>query len=139
VHGAGGDGESLAGLIRLQMPAGSTLLQLAGRPRRDEALLLLRDGYRLATLETYETIAVERLPNAISEALRAGTLDAVLHFSPRAATVFLDLAIEAGLTEHAMVLIHVCISKAAADSRLTAPRIAAAPSLDAMLAALSSG
>jgi uroporphyrinogen-III synthase len=139
VRPAGGDGESLAGLIRQHMPAGSALLQLAGRPRRDEALLLLRDSYKLTTLETYETIAAQHLSDPVITAFGTGTLDAALHFSPRATAVFLDLAAEAGLAEQAADLMHVCISQAAADSRLKAPRIAAAPSLDAMLEALSRG
>lgn len=137
VHAGDGDSRNLAALIRSQMPARSRLLQLAGRPRSDEALLQLKEQYRLATLETYETISANRLPDAIIHALDKDMLDAVLHFSPRATAVFLDHVTECGLAQKATNLIHVCISRAAADIRLVSPRIAAKPTLSAMLIVLA--
>jgi uroporphyrinogen-III synthase len=131
-----GDGAELARRVADRLPAGTHVLCLAGRPRRDEALAALENLYRLTVAETYETIACESLPLAAAEALRLGNLDAVLHFSPRAARVFGDLAASAGLLPEAQALLHVFISEAAADLRFARRSVAARPNLESMVAAL---
>jgi uroporphyrinogen-III synthase len=136
VRTADGDAAALARLVRGSMAPGSKLLHLAGRPRRDEAIEALGDDFRITVAETYETAAVETLPATAAEAIRDGNLDAVLHFSPRAAKVFGDLAAKAGVLAPAIDLLHVFISTAAADPRLPNNRIARKPDLESVVAAL---
>jgi uroporphyrinogen-III synthase len=136
VEAAQGDGAALAGLIRERMPAGSRLLHLAGRPRRDEAIAVLGRHCALVVAETYETVACRDLPPRAAEALHGGLVDAVLHFSPRAASVFGDLVEKAGLLAKAQVLRHVFISAAARDARFPDGRVAERPSLESVADAL---
>jgi uroporphyrinogen-III synthase len=136
VHAAEGDSHDLARQLLAKVPPGSRILQLAGRPRRDEAIAALGRHFRLTVAETYETVASARLPASLGQMLTDGTLDAVLHFSPRAAVVFADLAQAEGLLAEVEKLTHVFISAAAVDPRLPRARIAAKPSLESIIAAL---
>jgi uroporphyrinogen-III synthase len=136
VTAAAGDSRELARSLRAGMPEGSRILQLAGRPRRDEVLAALAGQFHLTTVETYETIARDVLPDDARKALTRRELDAVLHFSPRATRVFGDLAAKAGLLVAAQALTHVFISSAAADPRFPKGRIARRPSLESILDAL---
>ncbi len=131
-----GDAAALARMAVARLPAGARLLQLAGRPRRDEAIRALDGRFRITVAETYETAAAKALPADVAAALSAGRIDAVMHFSPRAASVFADLAAAAGLLSAAQRMLHVFISPAAAESRLPRGRIAERPSLESMLDAL---
>ncbi len=81
--------------------------------------------------------AVERLPRDVVQAIKQGEIGAVLHFSPRATSVFCDLAAAAGVMEATSALVNVVISDAARDKRLPQARVAARPTLEAMVAALS--
>jgi uroporphyrinogen-III synthase len=131
-----GDAAALARLAAAELPAGAHVLHLAGRPRRDEAIRALGGRLRITAVETYETVAAAALPAEAARALAAGGIDAVLHFSPRAAAVFADLAAAAGLLEAARRAAHVFISAAAAERRLPPGRVAERPSLESMLDAL---
>jgi uroporphyrinogen-III synthase len=131
-----GDAEGLARLVRERIPAGSRLLHLAGRPRRDAAIRALSGDYALVVAETYETVAVDALPAAAAAALSAAAVDAVLHLSPRAASVFADLTARAGLAAAVRTPIHVFISEAARDPRLPPGRVAARPDIESVVAAL---
>jgi uroporphyrinogen-III synthase len=133
--GEGGAAE-LAAIVCAECPEGSRLLHLAGLPRRDTAIVALQERYRLVVAETYETVARQALPAPIAQALLRGGLGAVLHFSPRAAQVFGDLAHLAGLLPAAKALVHVFISHAAIDARFPNRRIASRPSLESMVDAL---
>jgi uroporphyrinogen-III synthase len=137
VISAGANSIALAALIRSQARRGSHLLQLAGKPRRDVAIQALEGDYKLSTVETYETVACSHLPDTIAVALRRKNINAVMHFSPRAATTFMDLVEVAGLVEIATDLRHICISSTARDSRFGNAIIATHPTLGAMLEALS--
>jgi uroporphyrinogen-III synthase len=128
---------ALAALIKGQAIPGASLLQLAGQPRRDAAIQALRADYQLTTVETYVTVAHRNLPDAIADALRGNMVDVVLHFSPRAAIVFMNLVEAAELNEAASKLKHICISAAAVDPRFLNVTIASQPSLNAMLKAIS--
>jgi uroporphyrinogen-III synthase len=136
VRTADGDAAALARLVRSSMTTGNTLLHLAGRPRRDEAIAALGADFRIILAETYETGSVGSLPDAAAQAIRDGQLDAVAHFSPRAARVFGDLADHAGLLTRAQKLLHVFISPAAVDPRFPLTRIARKPDLESVVAAL---
>jgi uroporphyrinogen-III synthase len=137
VTSAGANSIALATLIRSTASRGSRIVQLAGKPRSDAAIQALGSDYKLSTIETYETMACGHLPEVISDALKKKTIDAVMHFSPRAATTFIDLVEAADLAEIAVDLRHICISSAARDSRLNVVTIATHPTFDAMLEAIS--
>jgi len=133
VRSAEGDSADLAAMIAAD--PGRRLLYLAGRPRRDAALTALA-GFKIATVETYETVPVEALPPIAAAALASDDVEAVLHFSPRASSVFADLVGRAGLMPQAARLLHIFISPAAALDAFTRRRIAQRPNLAAMIAAL---
>ena len=137
VRSADGNGEALATLAQRALPTGTKLTYLAGRDRRDEALQALSNQHQITTLEVYEVRVVERLPKELRLALEGEQLDAALHFSPRASTLFADLMADADLLPHAQKLIHVCISQAATDARLPWSWVAERPRLDSMLHALA--
>ena len=60
------------------------------------------------------------LPPALIEALRARTLDAVLHYSKRSADNFLTGARTAGVEGNALAIRHVCLSAQVAEPLRTA-------------------
>jgi uroporphyrinogen-III synthase len=136
VISAGADSKALVQIVGEKLSDGISLLYLAGRPRRDELIQELNGRYQLETVETYETPASATLPETIAAALGRNEIDAVMHFSPRAAKVFMDLSDVAGLS-HAIALIHhICISKAATDPRMTKAIIASHPTLNGMIEAI---
>ncbi len=90
----------------------------------------------MTIVETYETRAVEVLPRLAAEAMRRETVEAILHFSPRAALIFELLAAKSGLSSQAGRLLHVFISEAAVIDAFPHRRIAERPNLAAMIAAL---
>ncbi|MGL4636835.1 MAG: uroporphyrinogen-III synthase [Beijerinckiaceae bacterium] len=137
VHSARGDGEALAALLKNHTANGSRLLYLAGVPRRDTAIQTLAADFQLTTIEVYQTLPVASLDTKIVAALKQGKLDAVMHFSPRAAEVFLNLAEKAGVQMHIQNVLHVCISTATQDKRMIRTSVAQHPTLEGMIAALT--
>lgn len=125
----------------LASPESWRWLYLAGAPRRptiERAMELA--GRALAIRVVYETRIADVLPAAAARALQAGEIDAVLHYSPRSALAFRQLACAAGLEREASALLHVAISAAAAaplrgwGQRV---RAAKAPSENSMLESLT--
>jgi uroporphyrinogen-III synthase len=137
VYSARGNASALALLVSNQVPAGSRLLHLAGKTRDSAPIAALESSYACEVLETYETRAVDTLPENAVAALRERKIDAVMHFSPRATRVFMDLIDAAMLGEVASEIQHLCISAKAVDPRCRIIRIASTPTLDAMLQTLS--
>jgi uroporphyrinogen-III synthase len=133
IRSAAGDSTDLAQLVRSQLKAGMRLGYLTGRPRNDEAIQALSDIYSVETVETYETLAADILPAVAMDGLESGTLNAVLHFSPRAAVVFAELVDKAGFFLQADQILHVFISKAAVQPRFCLRAIAKKPTLESML------
>jgi len=134
------DAASLATLILSDHPQG-VLLYLAGRQRkRDLEDRLRAGGLKVETVEVYDARACLALEAETVVALRAGRLDAVMHFSRRSAKLFTELAAMAGLAPQAGRLRHICISPDAALglSGFEAHNIvlASEPDLPSMLAAL---
>ena len=144
VRSASGAACDLAALIGRDMPPGATLLQVAGRDRRQEpAQSLGRAGFAIETWEAYAAEAAAYLPDPIATALRAQTIDAALHFSRRSAAILADLAAASGLSDPLGALLHVCLSPQVALGleSLPSPRvlIAAQATERALLAALDQG
>lgn len=117
VYSAGGDGGDLATLIgeRLHDP-GHPLLYLAGDDRaRDMAAELAPHGLRLETVVVYRARAALRFPPDIAEALKAGRIDGVLHYSRRSTAIFVDCVRADDATEAAARLTHFCLSARASE------------------------
>ena len=97
-------------------------------------------GFTVETEVLYEVAQVVSLPSVITHALRDGTLDGVLLFSPRSARIFASLVAAANLSSPCAKLTAFCISAAtaAASAPLTFAHVAIAstPNQDAMLALL---
>ncbi|CAN7227872.1 uroporphyrinogen-III synthase [Bosea sp. LjRoot237] len=120
-HSAQGGRAELLTLILQQLPQGQKLLFVAGRDRHEDLPQQLRDaGYEVTVWTAYEAKAVDVLPAPAAEALRDGSADAALHYSPRSAQIFLDLAGKAGLAEQAQALPQLALS-----IEIAAPLIAA--------------
>ena len=85
------------------------IVYLAGRDRKPDIERALRiTGQLVETVETYEARPAETLAAPVVSALRGGHIDGVLHFSRRSATLFLALAVKAGVGT--APLRHVCLS-----------------------------
>jgi uroporphyrinogen-III synthase len=111
IHSADGDVDDLARLIAARH-AGGALLHLAGENRAGDL------GAPLAPLDmTVETAVVYRAAKvsayaaAAAEALAAGWIDGVLHYSRRSAEAYLDCARTGGLLAQALVPRHYCLSQ----------------------------
>lgn len=134
---AEGDAVSLSRLIRGQLRPGLALLHVTARHHKDEPAASLRAaGFSVLQWEAYEAEAVEALPEAAIEALRAGQIGAALHYSRRSADLVVRLAEEAGLASNLRAVLHLCLSADVAAPLTTtgaATRVAGDPSEDALL------
>ena len=137
----GGDGAALAGALAPRLPPGARLVYLAGSPRHSalEEGLAAR-GFHVTVHSRYAMVRAARLPDEAGDALRAGTLDAALHYSAESARAFLTLVDAAHLLPQAQKIPHLCLSAAIAavfppGFRLFTAKIAEE---DALLALLES-
>lgn len=143
IRSAAGDVRALARLIGAAgLPAGSTLVHPGGEQRAGDLGAALREyGLNLVSPVVYRMESATALPDCAHAALAAGTLDAVLHYSPRSARVFADLAVAGGIADAALRPLHACLSPAVAEALepLGAPSvvIAAHPDEPALLDALA--
>lgn len=113
---AEGDAISLSALIRRELPPAASLLHITARHHKEEPAASLRAaGYSVTLWEAYEAEAVESLPEAGEDALRAGRIAAVLHYSRRSAELFLGLATDADLVASLRAAQHLCLSDDVAE------------------------
>jgi uroporphyrinogen-III synthase len=106
------DAKALSGTILQAVPSGARLVHVAGRDRKPEPQASLEAaGFTVATWIAYEAVAEQALPAAIDAALRAGTLDAALHYSRRTAETASTLTRAVGLEEAFLRLAHACLSE----------------------------
>jgi uroporphyrinogen-III synthase len=111
VHSADGDVRDLVSLVAREQSATAPLLYLAGEERTaDLTAELGRRGLAVRTVVVYRAHAAERFPPAVEQAIAAGELDGVLHYSQRSAAKFINCAGAADLGERALRLIHYCLS-----------------------------
>lgn len=111
VTSAGGDVRDLVRLIaERSADAAAPLLYLAGENRAADLVseLTVR-GIAAETVVIYRAITVP-FPQELTAALQAGQVDAVLHFSKRSAEAYLAGAAQAGVTQQALAVRHVCLS-----------------------------
>ena len=93
--------------------AGKRVVYLAGRNRKAdiETALSVMDQ-PIDVIEVYEAVAARGLDTRVAEAISEDTVDAVLHFSRRSATLFVDLARAVDLDDR---VVHVCLSADVAE------------------------
>jgi uroporphyrinogen-III synthase len=133
------DARSLARLIARRQPAGAPpLLYVAAQDRGgDLAGDLAALGVAVKTAVAYRAVKAEVLPDAAREALAAGALEGVLHFSRRTAEAYLDCCSNAGLLRRGLAPAHYCLSAPVAEPLVGAGaahiRVAARPEEAALL------
>jgi uroporphyrinogen-III synthase len=135
VRSADGDARALADATAAWVPAGATLLHVCAEDAPGTLSERLNQaGFTVRRCALYRIEPATQLPSETQMALRAGSLDAAMFFSPRTAGIFVQLA--EGLPTEGLTAL--CISRATAEA--LAPRdfaqikVAAQPNQDAMLA-----
>ena len=142
VEGANGDAAALAQALPrwAKAEAGALLHAVGAQGAGRLASLLAAKGYEVRTVILYDVVAAATLPEPAARALKEGSLDAALFFSPRSARVFRDCTLKAGLAAACARLLAVCISPAVASAlsplSFAEIRVAAAPSQAGMLGCL---
>lgn len=135
----GGDVDGLAALIRAELdPAGGPILYLSGAETAgDLEAQLIAAGFACHRAVLYDAVAADDL-GASGKALRDGSLDGVLLYSPRTARIWRRLVEASDWREQAMHAVHFCLSpNVAAVLPESWPRsVAARPDEAAMLALL---
>jgi uroporphyrinogen-III synthase len=87
------------------------LLYLAGEDRAGDAMTdLAAFAVDLRTIVVYRAAVAAALSGDLSEALQAGWIDGVLHYSRRSAEALLRLSDEAGLLNAVLSRTHYCLS-----------------------------
>ncbi|HVV95268.1 MAG TPA: uroporphyrinogen-III synthase [Hyphomicrobiales bacterium] len=143
VRAGGGDAAALAAQLERAGERGRPYLWLAGEDvAADLAALLAPAGIAIERCVVYRAAAAAVLPRVLADALGAGTLGAALHYSPRGATLYRDLAAAAGLAEAALAVRNLCLAeRVAASLRAAGARaieVAERPEEAALLALLGS-
>lgn len=142
VASAGGDVGDLVCLVAARLdPQQGRLLHVAGATvAGDLAGALRARGFGIDRSILYEARPVAALSAAAVHAVRLGTIDFGLFFSPRTAEIFVRLAHQAGIAESCRAMAALSISRAADAAVSELPwgdrRIAETPSRSALLAAL---
>ena len=142
VASADGDAAALARLVvarpdkpQVRLP----FLYLAGEDRAaDLAGALAAHGIATQTVVVYRAVVATSLPPDVKEALAAGAIDGVLHYSRRSADAFTALALAATIDIKALATKHYCLSPEVAaplrQAGVTRLAVAAAPDEAALLA-----
>lgn len=111
VTSASGDSATLVDLVVQRLdPKAGPLVHVSGA---DFTGGLAPRGFEVRHFALYDAHAVEKLPEAAKVALEACTIDTATFFSPRAASLFVQLVEEAGLTNGCRPVAAVAISPAA--------------------------
>ena len=115
IEATAGDVATLAPCLALADRQTRTVY-LAGEPRKPDIENFARDhGLQLAVWLRYRMIDVDVVPPAARQALEAGDVGAILHFSAESALSFMRLAQAAGLSGIMDAPLHVCISESVAQ------------------------
>jgi len=116
VVSADGDSADLEALIAARFPAAALpFLYLAGNDiARDLGGALSARGLGVETVVLYRALAATVFSDEARAALKAGRVDAALHYSRRSTVIFVDCARACGLLPEIGGLLHVCLSERAA-------------------------
>jgi uroporphyrinogen-III synthase len=110
VHSADGNESDLVRLIAVRQLGSAPLLYLAGEDRASDLSLST-----VRTVVVYRAVAAATLPPPVRDALAAGGLDGVLHFSRRSTGIYLSAARAAGILDRALAATHYCLSPQVAE------------------------
>ena len=118
VKSASGDVDALADLVKAELkPEDGALLHPAGtKVAGDLAAMVEAAGFAYRREVLYEAIKADDLPDAAQDAIRAGSLDGVLLYSPRTGAAFARLVDKAGLGAHLKSITAFCLSQAVAET-----------------------
>jgi len=124
VKSAGGDVRDLVRtLIAQRADVNAPLLYLAGADRAADLLGdLSASGIAVEMRIVYRAVTAA-FPSTLIKALKAGEVDAVMHFSRRSADSYLAGATQAGIAGPAMAVCQICLSAQVAESLAGASRI----------------
>jgi uroporphyrinogen-III synthase len=142
VASAAGDAGDLARLAAARLrPQDGPLLHVAGNVVAGDLVEMLRErGFVVERRVLYEAQRAMALSQSTVDALRRGSIDFVLFFSPRTAAIFAKLAAVAGVVDCCATITALLISRAAdtacADLLWHDRRVAERPNQSALLAAL---
>jgi uroporphyrinogen-III synthase len=122
VNASDGDVEELAQLLTEKFKARDRrLLYFAGEDRTaDLAAGLAAHGIQMKTVIIYRAVKVSEFPLSVREAMTAGEVDGVLHFSRRTTESYLSSAVGAALLDRALAPFHYCLSAQVARPLLQA-------------------
>ncbi len=116
VTAAGGDLRNLTRTIAAGRPdAKAPLLYLAGEDRSGDLIGDLAVHGIAAELTVVYRAVVAPFTPALTEALKDGAIDAVLHYSKRSAESFLSGGFAAGVAGQALATRHLCLSAQVAE------------------------
>jgi uroporphyrinogen-III synthase len=117
VESAGGDVDTLSQLIiKTVDPSEGLLVHLGGQDVAGNLSgTLTAAGYAVERCIVYRTARPARLPDSAISALKDGTVEAVLLYSPKSAEVFAALVAEAGLADQLGTMAAVAISRNVAE------------------------
>jgi uroporphyrinogen-III synthase len=128
VVSADGDIGDLARAMKTHLQSGMRVLYLAGEDRSGDLIgALAAAGIEVTTRTVYRTLALSAFPPDVREALVAGWIEGVLHFSRRSAETYLGCAAAADLTEQALAPVHFCLSPQVAEPLVAAGARATRP------------
>ena len=142
VVNADGDVAALIDKVKAMLdPTDGPLLHAAGLHTAGEPMAALEAaGFTVTRAVLYEAVQAQALPHAGEAALRAGSLDMALFFSPRSAEAFVQLVLAADLAAQCETIDALCYSTAVARAAGELPwrrvRTAARPNQTALLALL---
>jgi uroporphyrinogen-III synthase len=142
VTSAGGDVRELVRLIEASRRKGEgPVLYLAGEDRASDLVAeLLERGMAVEMRVVYRAVTTP-LPESLIDALKAGEVDAVLHFSRRSAENYVAGAKSAGVVGQALAVRHFCLSAQVAEPLAGATHImiAARPDESTLIELLAAG
>jgi uroporphyrinogen-III synthase len=127
VTSAGGDVRDLVRTLVADRPdAKAPLLYLAGEDRAADLIgELSARGIATEMRVVYRAVTAP-FPPALIEALKAGEVDAILHFSRRSAENYVAGARQAGIAGPAQAVRHLCLSAQVAEPLAAASHVAIA-------------
>jgi uroporphyrinogen-III synthase len=121
VSTAGGDVHDMVRQLTARcLDAAGPLLYLAGEDRAADLVGELAVHGIAAEMRVVYRVATAPLPLVLIEALKAGEVDAVVHFSRRSAENYLSGAANAGVTPEALKPLHVCLAEQVASPLVAA-------------------
>jgi len=142
VTSADGDVRELVRLIEVSRRKGEgPVLYLAGEDRASDLVAELSARGMAVEMRVVYRAVTTPLPGSLVDALKAGEVDAVLHFSRRSAENYVAGAKSAGVVEPALAVRHLCLSAQVAEP-LTGARhimVAARPDEAALIELLAAG